>query len=106
MKKFVIYCLIAINLAIPTAAVFAFCNFPAGDANSSGACNGIDVVFLVNYFKGGPAPTCTCIPFFPPLPTGCCADANGNCVANGIDVTYLVSYLKGGGPAPAICLGC
>jgi hypothetical protein len=63
---------------------------PAGDANSNGIVNGLDITFLINYFKvHGPDPD--------PLLAG---DANGNCVVNGLDVVYLVSYLKGAGPAP------
>lgn len=60
-----------------------------GDANSNGAANGLDVTFLVNYFKGGQAPD--------PILAG---DANGNCHTNGVDVVYLVNYLKGVGNAP------
>ena len=61
-----------------------------GDANGSGDVTGLDVVFLVRYFKGmGPAPD--------PLLRG---DANGSCTATGLDVTYLVRYFKGIGPAP------
>ena len=59
-----------------------------GDANGSGSVNGIDVVYMVNYLKGGPSPN--------PLLSG---DSNGDCNANGLDVVYLVNYLKGG-PAP------
>lgn len=59
---------------------------PPGDANSSGQTNGLDVTFLVSYFKGtGPAPH--------PLLAG---DANGDCLTNGLDVIYLVAYFKGG----------
>jgi hypothetical protein len=60
-----------------------------GDANSNGAANGLDVTFLVNYFKGYQAPD--------PILAG---DANGNCHTNGVDVVYLVNYLKGVGNAP------
>jgi hypothetical protein len=60
-----------------------------GDANSNGAANGLDVTFMVNYFKGGQAPD--------PILAG---DANGNCHTNGVDVVYLVNYLKGVGNAP------
>lgn len=70
---------------------------PAGDANSNGATNGLDVTFLVNFLKGlGSAPD--------PLLAG---DANGNCATNGLDVTYLVNYLKGLGGAPirGVCTG-
>jgi hypothetical protein len=63
---------------------------PPGDANSNGTVNGLDVTFLINYFKvHGPDPD--------PLLAG---DANGNCVVNGLDVVYLVNYLKSIGPAP------
>jgi hypothetical protein len=106
MKKFVSFCLIVYCLMFPIAGALAVCSSPAGDANSNGVLNGIDVTFLVGFFKGGPAPTCTCVPFFPPLPTGCCADANGNGVVNGIDVTYLINFFKGIGPAPTIIGGC
>ena len=62
---------------------------PPGDANSSGDINGIDVIYLANYFKGwGPPPA---------EPLEC--DTNGDCIFNGLDETYLVNYLKGG-PAP------
>jgi hypothetical protein len=58
-----------------------------GDANGSGGVNGIDVVYLVNFLKGGPPPQ--------PLLSG---DSNGDCNANGLDVVYLVNFLKGGRP--------
>jgi hypothetical protein len=66
---------------------------PRGDANCNGAVNGIDVVFLVNYFRGSGRSFC-CL---------CSADVNGNGQVNGIDVTYLVNYLRGRGPAPPPC---
>ncbi len=57
-----------------------------GDANNSGDVNGLDVIYLVDYFKGtGPPPN--------PYLGG---DANGSCDVNGLDVTYLVGYFKGG----------
>jgi PKD repeat protein len=64
--------------------------FVRGDANGSGTLNGIDVVFLVAFFKGiGPPPD--------PMMAG---DANGNGQVNGLDVIYLVAYFKGSGPPP------
>jgi hypothetical protein len=56
-----------------------------GDANGSGGVNGIDVVYMVNFLKGGPPPD--------PLLSG---DSNGDCSTNGLDVVYLVNFLKGG----------
>jgi hypothetical protein len=66
-----------------------------GDANGNGQANGIDVTFLVSFFKGGDTP-----PFHidcPPYGVIYAAcDVNGNCSVNGVDVTYLVAYFKGG----------
>lgn len=61
-----------------------------GDANCNGIVNGIDVTYMVAYFKGiNPVPYCGLLAI----------DVNGDCRANGNDVTYLVRYLKGIGPA-------
>jgi hypothetical protein len=66
-----------------------------GDANMySGAwppmANGLDVVYLVGYFKGQPLnQRCLVNGFY------CAADVNGDCRVVGTDVTYLVNYLKG-----------
>jgi len=62
--------------------------FLPGDANNSGAVNGLDVVYLVNYLKG----------YGPPPDPYLAGDANGSCTVNGLDVTYLISYFKGGDP--------
>jgi hypothetical protein len=65
-------------------------DFIPGDANNSGAVSGLDLVFMVNYFKGGQ-----------PIPDPILrADCNGNCVVNGSDVIYLLAFLHGGGPSP------
>jgi hypothetical protein len=61
-----------------------------GDANYSGSLNGLDVTYLVTYFKGGPSICLGC---------PCLADANTSGGVNGLDVVFLVSYFKGG-PAP------
>ncbi len=64
-------------------------DFYPGDANGDGLVNGLDVIYLISYFRGpGPSP-------YPML----AADANGDCMVNGLDVTYLVAYFKGG-PEP------
>ena len=60
-----------------------------GDANGDGNLNGIDVIYLVSYFKGGPPPN--------PMEAG---DANADGITNGLDVIYLVAYFKGTGPPP------
>jgi len=66
-------------------------DYVRGDVNCNNVLNGLDVIFMVNFFKGGPPPC-------PPIVRG---DVNGNCVFNGLDVGYLVNYLKGG-PPPVI----
>ena len=65
-----------------------------GDANDNGVFNGLDVVYLVSYFKGlGPSPALRLS-----------ADVNGSCHVNGLDVTYMVAYFKGGpGPVYGDC---
>lgn len=86
-----------LNVEIESDSVYLLAgpcaNSPRGDANCSGILNGIDVVFLVAYFKGlGDSYCCLC--------TG---DANDNGSVNGIDITYLVSYFKGTVDPPAPC---
>jgi hypothetical protein len=73
------------------------CTYYLGDINGSYSINGLDVVYAVSYFKGGPQPPhyCICIPGLTPYLQG---DVNGTCTFDGIDVTYMVSYFKGGGP--------
>ncbi len=74
--------------------VFTVITYIRGDANNSGELNGLDVIYLVNYFKGGPRP-----------PVMEAADANGNGVVNGLDVVYLLNYFKGGPPPPLLIGG-
>jgi hypothetical protein len=70
-------------------------SYVPGDVNNSGQANGLDVVFLVNYFKGGTSPqyTMDCPPHGVISPA---CDVNGSCSVNGLDVTFLVSFFKGG----------
>ncbi len=80
------------------------CQYVPGDANGNGGFNGLDVVYSVSYFKGGPPPplSCEC----PPHGTWYLAgDVNASCSFNGLDVSYMVSYLKGG-PGPNPCADC
>ena len=80
------------------------CVYVPGDVNGSGVANGTDVVYLVNYLKGGPSP---------PIRCACgavgaiyvAADANGSCDINGLDITYLVNYFKRGGVIQ-FCIEC
>jgi hypothetical protein len=65
-----------------------------GDANSDGAIDIADAVFLISYiFKGGPTP-------------GDCnyavgkGDANGDKAVDIADAVYLISYIFKGGPTP------
>jgi hypothetical protein len=84
------------------------CSYVPGDVNGSGNSNGLDVVYMVNYFKGADPPheECrSCADFGPGMiyPQG---DVNGSCSWNGIDVTYFVSYLKGIWPSLRYCEQC
>ncbi len=81
------------------------CPYVIGDINNNGSANGIDVVYGVNYFKGGlpPPVSCDCPPHGTLFAAG---DVNGNCAFNGIDVSYFVNYLKGAVPALLYCPAC
>jgi hypothetical protein len=63
---------------------------PCGDANSDGAVNVGDAVFLINFvFKSGPAPTPLCV-----------GEANGDDQTNVGDAVYMINFVFKGGPAP------
>jgi hypothetical protein len=66
---------------------------PRGDCNCDGNRNGIDVIYLVGFFKGATAEICG----------GCGGDANSSGTVNGVDVTFLIAYLKGIGAEPGPC---
>ena len=69
---------------------FKICSYVSGDANSSGAVDISDAVFLVSFiFGGGAAPS--------PLLSG---DANCDLQIDISDAVYLVAYIFSGGPAP------
>jgi hypothetical protein len=80
------------------------CVYIAGDLNSSGWFDGTDVIFGVNYFKGGMEPPyqCRCQGHGEIFAEG---DVNNSCTFNGLDVTYMVKYLKGG-PELLQCRDC
>jgi hypothetical protein len=61
-----------------------------GDADSNGAINVSDVIYLINYlFSGGPEPE--------PWIAG---DSNNDGKVSVADVVYLINYLFAGGPPP------
>lgn len=97
--------LTANDTTIIDVALQAGCRYLAGDANGDGRFNGLDVIYSVSYFKGGPHPPfeCNC-PVWGRFYSA--ADANGSCTFNGLDVTYSVAYFKGLGPAPLSCPDC
>jgi hypothetical protein len=80
------------------------CVYVTGDVNNNGFFNGVDLVYAVAYFKGGPVPpySCECTPGNSWFVSG---DVNGSCNFNGTDITYAVSYFKGG-PLPIPCSNC
>jgi len=69
----------------------------AGDANSDGRVDAVDVTHLINYlFKGSgirPHPNWR-------------GDANGDCKVSVGDVVYLMNYLYKGGNPPYYCTDC
>ena len=89
---------------VGSAPVVGGCSYTVGDANGNGSFNGLDVVYSVTYFKGGPVPpySCECTPGNTWFVSG---DVNASCNFNGLDVSYMVSYLKGG-PTPHPCPNC
>jgi len=85
------------------------CPYTPGDINANGVANGVDVIFAVNFFKGGEVPPADCGapmgPCAPSSPFYAAGDVNGSCTFNGIDITYFVSFLKGG-PSIHYCPNC
>ena len=67
-----------------------------GDSNGDDILLGGDVVFSVNYFKGGTEPPITCWNDSTGSLHYSAADANGDCRYLGSDVTFMVNYFKGG----------
>jgi hypothetical protein len=92
------------DAAFTIFSVSSNCGYIVGDINNSGETNGLDVVYMVNFFKGGAPPPyiCQCTPGSSWYVSG---DVNNSCSFNGLDVTYLVGYFKGG-PNPAPCPNC
>jgi hypothetical protein len=84
------------------------CAYIPGDVNGSGNANGIDITFMVAFFKGGSAPHEECPPCaeLGPLMLYPQGDVNGTCSWSGIDVSYFVNYLKGIGPPLRFCDQC
>ncbi|UCE67719.1 MAG: VCBS repeat-containing protein [Candidatus Zixiibacteriota bacterium] len=80
------------------------CGYVTGDVNGSESYNGLDIIYAVNYFKGGPPPPyeCECTAGNTWYVVG---DVNASCGFNGLDITYGVSYFKGG-PPPQPCADC
>lgn len=87
--------------------LFQQCIYVTGDINGSDSYNDLDIIYGVNFFKGGSDPMCAfgscpippCDAFF------YCGDVNGSCSYNGLDITYGVNYFKGGSE-PIPCEDC
>jgi hypothetical protein len=83
------------------------CDYVVGDVNGSDSYNGLDIIYGVNFFKGGPDTMCP--PGSCPIPP-CdsffyCGDVNGSCTYNGLDITFGVAHFKDGAP-PVPCPYC
>ncbi|UCE66500.1 MAG: carboxypeptidase regulatory-like domain-containing protein, partial [Candidatus Zixiibacteriota bacterium] len=65
------------------------CFYTIGDVNGSWSYNGLDIIYAVNYFKGGSPPPydCECTAGNTWYVVG---DVNASCDFNGLDITYGV----------------
>jgi hypothetical protein len=102
-----------LQVAIPTASFSPLqllehisCPYVPGDINGSGLLNGIDIVYGVNYFKGGNPPMVRCDMCPQSQPFYAAGDINGDCIFNGLDITYIVHYLKTSFPPVRFCPSC
>jgi hypothetical protein len=70
------------------------CSYILGDINGNGVVNGLDIVYGINYFKGGNPPpyTCQCGSLGLIYIAG---DINASCSFNGIDITDMVNFFGG-----------
>ncbi|MCD6161321.1 MAG: hypothetical protein J7K40_02785 [candidate division Zixibacteria bacterium] len=71
------------------------CDYVPGDINGDGAVLGSDVVFGVNYFRGGANPPNSCWNYLTEDWLFSAADANGDCRFLGSDITFVVNYFRG-----------
>ncbi|HBZ00660.1 MAG TPA: hypothetical protein DEO84_04975 [candidate division Zixibacteria bacterium] len=82
------------------------CHYIPGDVNGPNSFTGLDITYMVRFFKGGPHPPYSC-----ECPAGSgntwyvSGDINGSCSFTGLDITYGVRYFKGG-PSPIPCPSC
>jgi len=83
-----------ILVVIATSIAYGLCPYIPGDINGNGSANGIDVVWAVNYFKGGPPPPVRCDMCPQPPPFYAAGDINGDCVFNGIDIVLLINCFR------------
>jgi hypothetical protein len=81
------------------------CNYMSGDINDDNITNVLDVVYMVNYLKGGAVPMYFC-PCAGDNYFYVAGDVNGNCAFNGIDITFFVRYLKLQVPSLLYCSDC
>ncbi|MCD6162492.1 MAG: aryl-sulfate sulfotransferase [candidate division Zixibacteria bacterium] len=79
---------------IAITATIAYNYFP-GNMNGDLHIDVGDVVFGVNYFKGGSHPPDSCWNDSSSNWFYCAGDVNGDCWFTGSDITYMVVYLRG-----------
>jgi enediyne biosynthesis protein E4 len=80
------------------------CNYKLGDINGDGVVDGLDLIYGVNFFRGGNHPPyeCLCGNFGFTYIAG---DINGSCIFNGADISSLVNYFRGFGDLET-CIIC
>ena len=74
-----------------------------GDINGDFEVLGSDIIYGINYFRGGVMPPLRFWNDSTETWLYSSADANGDCQFIGSDITYLVEYLKDNNQPPAYC---
>ena len=92
------------SILVPIDIFMGNCHYKLGDINGDEIVDGRDLIYGVNYFKGGNPPPyeCFCGNFGSIFAAG---DINGSCTFNGSDISGLVNYFRGFGELEA-CFNC
>jgi hypothetical protein len=81
-------------LAVPMGLYAQTCDYIPGDVNGNGSVNGIDITYVISYFKGHQVPPIDCNPPCTGVsdPFYAAGDVNGDCRFNGLDILFWISH--------------